>query len=119
MTKEKGLETVLVLALVSLLVYVKFDLDWLLYVVFILLAIGILSKKLTLLIGKAWFTFSQYFGMVMNYLIMALIFYIVLTPLSFFQKLLGKNQILKKGTSESYFHHRNHTFSLKDIQKPW
>lgn len=119
MDKEKGLETIIVLALVSLLAFIKFDINWLLYVSIGLLIISIISKKLTIVIGKGWFSFSQYFGVVMNYIIMFIIFYFILTPLSFFQRLFGSNQILKKGNEDSHFHKRNHLYSEKDIKNPW
>jgi len=119
MNREKALETVIVLALVSLLAFFKFHLNWLIYVAIGLLVISFISKKLTIIIGKAWFSFSHYFGMVMNTIIMCIIFYFVLTPLSFFQRLTGKNQILRKEKGDSYFYKRNHLYSNKDIEKPW
>ncbi len=50
---------------------------------------------------------------------MFIIFYLFLVPLSFFQRLAGSNQILKKRDSKSHFHQRNHLFTQKDIEKPW
>jgi hypothetical protein len=108
MEREKALETVIILALVSLVASLKFDLIWLIYVSIGLLAISFISKKLTILIGALWFSFSHYFGMMMNAIIMFIIFYFVLTPISFFQRLFGKNQLLGKVKGDSYFHPRNH-----------
>lgn len=119
MTREKGLETIIVLVLASIFIYWKFDVHWLIYLAFALLVIAVISKQLTEIIGKLWFLFSHYFGMLMNYIIMFLIFYIVLTPLSFFQRLANKNQILKRGVENTHFHTRNHIYNVKDIEKPW
>lgn len=119
MSREKGLETIIVLVLASLFIYLKFEVTWLIYIAFALLLISIVSKKLTSLIGKLWLSFSLYFGAFMNYIIMFLIFYFVLTPLAFFQRLGNKNQLLKKGRNKTYFVKRNHLFTLKDIEKPW
>ena len=119
MTREKGLETILVFVLITLFLKTTYNANWLIYVAFGLLAIGILSKRITIILGKAWFSFSHYFGAIMNYIIMFIIFFLVLTPLSFFQRLTGKNQILKKETSPTNFKERNHTFTKKDIDKPW
>lgn len=119
MTVEKGLETIIALALASLIAYLTFNVNWLMYLAIVFLIIAVISKKLTLVIGKIWFAFSHYLGLVMNYILMFFIFYLILTPLSFFQRLTGNNQILKKGSGDSYFHQRNHLYTKKDIEKPW
>lgn len=119
MTIEKGLETIIVLALALLIAYLSFDAIWFLYGSLALLIMSILSKKVTIGIAKLWFSFSYYLGMVMNFVIMFLVFYLILTPLAFFQRLSGKNQIHKKHEGESYFYKRNHIYTAKDIEKPW
>lgn len=119
MTRDKALETIIVLTLVSLIGYLRFNIKWLIYLPLILLVISILSRKVTCFIGEVWMSFSYYFGIVMNCIIMGILFYIVLTPLSFFQRLTGGNHILKKEKSNSYFHVREHYFNKNDIEKPW
>jgi predicted membrane protein len=119
MNREKGLETIIVFALVSLIIYLKLDISWMIYFTICLLAISFVSNKITSIIGEIWFSFSYYLGVVMNYVIMFVFFYLILIPLSFFQKLVGNNQILKKKTSNSYFHKRHHLYTKKDIEKPW
>jgi len=119
MTREKGLETILVLVLASLILYLKFDTKWLLYLSLFFLVVSVISAKLTVIIGKIWFSFSHYLGMVMNVLIMFLIFYIILTPLSFLQKLAQKNKLLQKPNGETYFHQRDHIYTARDVEKPW
>lgn len=119
MNREKGLETVIILALASLIVYLKFDAIWAIYLALGLLVISFISKKITIIIAEAWFSFAHYLGLIMNQIIMFVIFYMILIPLSFFQRLMGSNQILKKNKSNSYFHKRNHLFTSKDIERPW
>lgn len=119
MKREKGLETIVALTLVSLIVFITLHSIWFIYLGLGLLAIGILSRNATIAIGKYWFLFSFYFGSVMNYVIMFLIFSFVLTPVSFLQRLFGHNKILKKKKGESNFHVRNHQYTEKDIEKPW
>jgi len=119
MNREKALETIIVLALVLLIVHLQFHVSWAVYLAVGLLAIAVISKKITLFIGKLWFAFSHYLGLVMNQIIMFIIFYLFLLPLSFFQRLMGNNQILKKHKDNSYFHQRHHLFTKKDIERPW
>ena len=119
MKREKGLETIVVLTLISLIVFIRLQAIWLVYLGLGLLAIGILFRKATIAIGKYWFLFSFYFGSVMNYIIMFFIFSLILTPVSFIQRLVGHNKILKNNKTESNFNLRNHQYSAKDIENPW
>lgn len=119
MSREKALESIIVLALASLLFYLWSDIIWLIYVSVGLLAIALISKKITVIIGKIWLTFSHWLGMIMNYIILSLIYYLVLFPLALLQRLTGKNQILKKENPDSYFHKRKHLFTSKDIDHLW
>lgn len=119
MKREKALETVIVLALASLIAMLWLDVSWLIFPAIGLLAISLISKRLTGIIGKGWLAFSFYLGIVMNYVSMFVIYYFFLTPISFFQRLAGSNQILKKRKTNSHFHQRNHLYTHKDIKNPW
>lgn len=116
MSREKSLETIIVLALVSLIISLWRDIHWLIYVSIGLLLVALASKKITNLIGKGWFGFSHYFGMVMNHIILFIIFFLFLLPLAQLQKLSRKKQ--RKDTT-SYFRKRNHLFGAKDVERPW
>jgi len=116
MSREKALETIIVLALVTLIVSLWRDINWLIYVSIGFLVIALASKKLTSLIGKGWFAFSHYFGIVMNHIILFIIFFLFLLPLSQLQKLMGKKQ---NKEDSSYFQKRNHLFTTKDVEHPW
>jgi len=116
---EKALETIIVLALALLVASVWFAIERLIYASIVLLVLPFISKKLTTIIGKAWFTFSDFLGKIMSYIIMFLIFYLCLVPISFLQRLFGKNQILKKAENNTHFIKRNHLFTKKDIKNPW
>lgn len=117
--REKGLESIVALALVSLIAFLWLNINWLIYVAIGLLMIPLISKKLANIIGYIWFSFAEYLGTIMNYIIMFLVFYFVLFPVSLLQRLVGKNQILSEKGNNSYFHQRNYSFSEKDIDDPW
>lgn len=119
MSREKSLETIIVLVLASLIIYLLSDVSWLVYVAVCLLIFSLVSRKITTFIAKGWLFFAHYFGMVMNYLILIIIYYVILFPLAMLQRLLGKNQILKQNTTDSYFKKREHLFSQKDIDHLW
>lgn len=119
MKKEKAFQTIIILALAGLIGFLIYESTWLIYLSIALLAIPVLSVKLSLFIAKIWFGFSDYLGLIMNYIIMFICFYLFLVPLAFLQKLFGKNQILRKQEGDSYFIKRDHLFTSEDIDKPW
>ncbi|MBU2913423.1 MULTISPECIES: hypothetical protein [Reichenbachiella] len=119
MNRETALETIVVLALASLVASLWLEIGWLVYLSIGLLTLALISKRLTLVIGRVWLIFSRYLGVVMNYVTMFVIFYFFLVPVSFFQRLTGSNHILKKKKGNSHFYTRNHLFSQKDIERPW
>lgn len=119
MNREKALETIIVLALALTIAFLIFNATWLLIIAIGLLIVSLLLKSVTIFIGSLWFKFSHYLGFFMNYVIMFVIFFLVLVPISFFQKLFGKNQILNNKRGNSFFVFRNHLFTKDDIQKPW
>ena len=102
--------------MIFFLIYQKM---WLVYFAVVLLTIPLISKKVAFILAKGWFAFSEYLGAVMNYIIIFICFYFFLVPLSFLQKMFGKNQILKKPQGDTYFHKRKHLFTADDIDKPW
>ena len=119
MTREKALETILVLTLASTIAGLWFDKELFFFIAVGLLASVLISESLGKLIASGWLLFAHYFGIVMNYVIMFLIFYLALCPLAFFQRVFGHNHILRKREGHSHYVTRNHLFNKKDIEKPW
>ncbi|MBW8200449.1 SxtJ family membrane protein [Flagellimonas abyssi] len=119
MEREKAFETIIVLALASLIFSVWLHVEWLVYVAMAFLAIGVVSKRASTLIAKVWLGFSHYLGVVMNFVLMFIIFHCILIPLAGLQRLFGNNQVRKKTTETSYFHPRKHLYTGKDIDNPW
>ena len=119
MKRCKDLETLIILALVPLVLYLIYKDTVFLYSSIILLVIAIFFKGLSGYISTVWYIFSEYLGLVMNTIILAVIYFLILTPLAFLQRLTRNNQILKERDEHSYFIVRNHRVTLSDIQKPW
>ena len=119
MNREKAFETIIVLALASLIVSIWLNVEWLVYVTMAFLIIGVVSKSTAMAIAKIWLGFSRYLGVVMNFVLMFVIFYLILIPLALLQRMFGRNQISRKNNENTHFHLRNHRYSSKDIDNPW
>lgn len=119
MDRGKAFETITTLSLALLVIALWQDQTWPIYVSMALMAISISSTRVLLFIAKSWSSLSHYWGIVMNFVLMFLIFHFILLPLAILQRLFGRNQIRQKTVGMSYFNSRKHLFSSKDIDHPW
>jgi len=126
LTREKVLETIGVLALACLVVGhlatkpgIK---SGFLAAAALLLAVGLFVKPAGALVARAWLTFGGALGAVNSRIILGAIFYLFLTPIALLARLTrGDFLHLKKreGADRSYWHARNHAYTLEDINKLW
>jgi hypothetical protein len=54
---------------------------------------GLVWPKSLALLYKAWMGLSLVLGFIMSHIILALVYYVVLTPIGFFMRLLGKDPL--------------------------
>ena len=77
---------------------------WSLIVSIIFLILGILKSNILTPLNKAWFKFGILLGHIISPIIMALIFFLVVTPISFIMRIFGKDILnLKKNNNSSYW----------------
>jgi len=126
LTREKVLETIGVLALACLVVGHLAKRPGLkagfLAAAALLLAVGLFVKPAGALIARAWLKFGGALGAVNSRIILGAIFYLFLTPIALLARLTrGDFLHLKKreGADRSYWHARNHAYTLEDINKLW
>tara|TARA_R110000868_G_scaffold165961_2_gene399658 strand:- start:965 stop:1324 length:360 start_codon:yes stop_codon:yes gene_type:complete len=119
MNKEKAFSTIIVLSLASLIFCLLLKIHWLIFLAIGFLVVPLVSIKMAFIISKVWLAFSNYLGLLMNYILMFFCFYFILIPFASLQKLFGGNQIIKKEKGDSFFVNRNHTFTKEDIKNPW
>lgn len=79
----------------------------------------LLSKRLARIITKAWQRLMAAIGFVNAHVLLTLIFFIVLVPISFLYRLLKKDPLQLKRGGDSYFQERNHQYEAKDLENPW
>lgn len=72
--------------------------------------------------AKVWFGFSHILGTIMSKILLAVVFYTVLTPMGLLRRAMGKDSMQTRGfkkDSASVFRVRDHQFSSKDIETPY
>ncbi|MCI5055016.1 MAG: SxtJ family membrane protein [Flavobacteriales bacterium] len=119
MDKVKRKESILVICLGFIGLFLLSDRMFFLY---ISLSIGVLSMLSSWLEEKIvwiWFQIGHGLGWVNSKILLTAVFFLIVVPLAFINKLFGKQVItLKKGGS-TYYSQRNHEYSKKDLENIW
>ena len=88
---------------------------WSVIISLFFLVSGLLNSKILTPINKLWFKFGIFLGKIISPLIMGIIFFLVVTPIGFVMRLLGKDVLnLKYNKNNSYWIEKN---SLKSKMK--
>jgi hypothetical protein len=73
-------------------------------------------------LAKLWFGLSHILGTVMSKIMLSLVFFLVVTPMGLFRRLVGKDtlQLRRFGRDQaSVFRNREHRFTPADIEQPF
>ena len=81
---------------------------WSLIISIIFLILGLLNSKILAPLNKIWFKFGILLGKIVSPLIMGIIFFLVVTPIGFIMRLLGKDVLnLRYNKNKSYWIEKN------------
>ena len=77
---------------------------WSLLVAIIFLVLGIINSNILSPLNKLWFKFGILLGKIISPIIMAIIFFLVVTPIGLMMRIMGKNLLnLKYSDYKSYW----------------
>ena len=77
---------------------------WSIFISLLFLILGIMNSSILTPLNKLWFKLGIFLGKIISPLIMGIIFFIVVTPIGFFMRLLGKDLLnLKFNNNKSYW----------------
>lgn len=122
MSREKQLETILVVSTALLLFFLIFNVSWLLYSAFALSLLSLISGTFSYWFTRGWLGFSEILGFVMSRLIMTLLYFLVLTPVALLYRVFNKDPLQlnrNRNRSGSYYTHRGHIYTAKDLENTW
>ena len=126
MNREKKVEAILAIVVGFLTLYFifgvwkEFQVDWMLWVSFVVGVSSMMSSTIMNLITGVWFKSAEILG---NYvtgpLLLGLVFFLVLFPLSIFARIFGPDNLMKKRRDDSYYVDRDHAYVTEDIENIW
>ena len=81
---------------------------WSLFVSFIFLVLGLMNSKILSPLNLLWFKFGILLGKIVSPVVMSIIFFLVVTPISILLKIFGKDVLnLKFNNNKSYWIEKN------------
>ena len=66
---------------------------WSLVLSIIFFILGILNSQLLTPLNKLWFKFGMFLGLIVSPIVMGIIYFLVVTPIGIFMRLLGKDSL--------------------------
>ncbi len=117
--KEKKLEAALAFVLIQLIFYVIF---WNKYIVYSAIISGFLLGAVPPIQNAfywGWTKLLTAINFVTSKILLSVIYFFVLLPISFFVKGSKKMNISKKAKDQSMFVERNHLYKKKDLENLW
>ena len=74
----------------------------------IFLILGLLNSKVLTPLNKIWYKFGIILGNFVSPIVMSIVFFTIVTPISLIMRVLGKNLLnLKKGNKKTYWIERS------------
>lgn len=119
MVKNKSTETILVLVIACLVLYWFVGKKYLLIIALVLGFTGIFIPLLADKIHWIWMKLGHGMGYLTGRIILIIIFFFILYPLSLAAKLFRKDTIKIKPGTGSYFKDRNFVYTKESMENIW
>lgn len=119
---EKAKDTGLAIVLILLLFIYLSKVNHLLLPAIIVLVVTMTCPGIFRVPGELWFGFSHFLGGIVSKVLLAAVFYILVTPIGLLRKLGGADAMKKKVWKRdalSVFAKRDHLFVREDLENPY
>ena len=121
-TKDQSRDTGMAMVLLLLLIDIKMKREGILLVAVALHVLNMMMPMVYKPVAVAWLGLSNLLGTVMPKILLAILFFAVVTPIGVLRRLLGKDTLKLrdfKASNESTLLVRNHLFVGQDIERPY
>ncbi len=83
--------------------------NWSIIISIFFLVLGLMNSKILTPLNKLWFRFGIFLGAIIAPIVMAIIFFLVVTPIGFMVKIAGKDLLMQKyeNKKKSYWINRD------------
>ena len=91
---------------------------WSIVIAVVFLFLGLINSKLLTPLNRLWFRFGMLLGAIISPIVMGVVFFLVVTPISFFMRIIGKDLLRQKydKNKKSYWIKREKYFNTMKKQ---
>ena len=120
MNKEKNSETILVICIGLMVLFLIFKIKAFLTASLLIGLAGIFSDWLSAKITWAWLKLATILGEINGKILLSIVFFLILTPIALLMKMVGKVSFrIKKNNATTFYEERNHLYTASDIENIW
>jgi hypothetical protein len=120
--RDRSRDTGLAMVLLLLIAHAATGRDGFTTAALVVLVLAMTAPLLFRPLSVVWFGFSHVLGTVMSKVLLAAVFYLILTPIGVARRLLGHDSLrlraFKSGDA-SVLQQRGHVFAAGDLEKPY
>ena len=117
--KSNPPKTALTISVGFIIVYFFIEDYWPLYLSLFIGLSAIFFDSLSKIIEKIWFKIAEIIGLFIPNIILTIVFFIILFPISLLQKLFSSDSLVLKKNLESNYVVTKKVFTAKDLKNPW
>ena len=119
MKSQKSAESILVLVLFQVVVYLFARQNGWLYGAVVLGLLGLLIPPFAKAVHYIWMKLATILGYITGRVILMVVFFLVLVPLSLLSRLFSRNSVQLKAKGHSNFQERNFTYTPESFENVW
>lgn len=119
MKTDTSKSTILIISTGFLILYLVFSWQWAVIVSLIVGVVGIISSFLSKKIEWGWMKLSQFMGYIIPNILLSIVFFLFLFPISLFSKLFSKDPLMLSEKYKTYFIDINKEIDKKSFEKIW
>jgi hypothetical protein len=121
-TKEQSRDTGMAMVLLLLIAAASRKREGYLFVAMALHVVNMMKPQVFRPIAVVWLGLSDLLGAVVSRILLSIVFFLVVTPISMLRRGLGKDPLklrVFKAGRESVMVERNHVFVAQDLERPY
>jgi len=119
MKTDSSKSTILIISMGFLVLNLLFLWKWALIVSLVIGITGIMSTYLSQKIEWIWMKFAKLLEYIVPNIILTLVFFLLLFPISLFSKLFSKDPLMLKKNNKTYFIDINKQMDKSSFEKIW
>jgi hypothetical protein len=120
--KDQSRDTGMAMVLLLLILFSTRKHEGLLFAAMALHVLNMIAPELYRPVAVVWLGLSDLLGAVVPRILLGVLFFLVVTPIGLFRRLLGKDTLKLrafKGSEGSVMLQRNHVFIGRDLERPY